>query len=207
MCGALPKVTRQVSKNERFLPKFTCQASKNACFARDCEVYKASVSFETSSKSHASSLTYETSSKSHLSKSSKRALHTRLRAKVTHQAALPSSFAVPPPPNNTRLHANPSVTATFTSTTTRNLTIPCACHENFHVHMSNARKVLRLTRYVTSATPRNLTTPCACHENRASTPQSQRKVLRLPRKVTISYHVSFNKVCTTPHEWNDFDTF
>ena len=124
----------------------------------------------------------------------------------THHAALPSSFAIPAPPNNIRSHANPNVTATFTSTT-HNLTIPCACHESFRVHTSNAHKVLRLPRNVTSVTPRNLTIPCACHENRTSTPQIPHKVLRLPRKVTISSHVSFNKICTTPHVWNDFDPF
>ena len=31
-------------------------------------------------------------------------------------------------PNNARTHASPNVTATRTSTATRNLTIPCACH-------------------------------------------------------------------------------
>ena len=125
----------------------------------------------------------------------------------THHAALPSSFAIPAPPTNIRSHANPNVTATFTSTTTHNLTTPCACHESFRVHTSNAHKVLRLPRNVTSVTPRNLTIPCACHENRTSTPQSPHEVLRLPRKVTISSHVSFNKICTTPHVWNDFDPF
>ena len=215
---------------------------------------KTSVSYETSSKSHASSLqnehfvrdflqkshvkspkrafrtrllqkvtrqvsktsvSYETSSKTHMSKSAKRAFRARLPPKVkrkhpsehTHHAALPSSFAIPAPPSNTGSHANPNVTATFTSTTTHNLTIPCACHESFRVHTSNAHKVLRLPRNVTSVTPRNLTTPCACHENCTSTPQNPHKVLRLPRKVTISSHVSFNKICTTPHVWNDFEPF
>ena len=51
----------------------------------------------------------------------------------------------------------------------------------------------------------NLTIPCACHEIRTSAPQNPHKVLRLPRKVTISCHVSFNRTCTTPHVWNDFD--
>ena len=161
------------------------------------------------------SVSYETSSKTHTSKSAKRAFRTRLPPKVkrkhpsehTHHAALPSSFAIPAPPNNIRSHANPNVTATFTSTTTHNLTIPCACHESFPIHTSNAHKVLRLPRNVTSLTPRNLTIPCACHENRTSTPQSPHEVLRLPRKVTISSHVSFNKICTTPHVWNDFDPF
>ena len=37
-------------------------------------------------------------------------------------------------------------TPTFTSTTTRNLTIPSACHEHLHVHTSNTHKVLRLKR-------------------------------------------------------------
>ena len=143
---------------------------------------KTSVSYETSSKSHASSLpnerfvrdflekshikspkrafrtrlpqkvtrqvsktsvSYETSSKTHTSKSAKRAFRTRLPPKVkrkhpsehTHHAVLPSSFAIPAPPNNTRSHANPNVTATFTSTA-HNLTIPCACHESFRVHTS-----------------------------------------------------------------------
>ena len=76
------------------------------------------------------SASYETSSKTHTSKSAKRAFRTRLPPKVkrkhhsehTHHAALPSSFAIPAPPNNIRSHANPNVTATFTSTTTHNLT-------------------------------------------------------------------------------------
>ena len=101
----------------------------------------------------------------------------------------------------------PIGTATFTSTTTHNLTIPCACHESFPIHTSNAHKVLRLPRNLTSLTPRNLTIPCACHENCTSTLQIPHEVLRLPRKVTISSHVSFNKICTTPHVWNDFDPF
>ena len=129
------------------------------------------------------------------------------RSTHTHHAALPSSFAIPAPPNNIRSHANPNGTATFTSTTTHNLTIPCACHESFPIHTSNAHKVLRLPRNVTSPTPRNLTIPCACHENCTSTLQSPHEVLRLPRKVTISSHVSFNKICITPHVWNDFDPF
>ena len=124
----------------------------------------------------------------------------------THQAALRSSFAIPAPPR-TRSHTNPNVTATFTSTATHYLTIPCTCHETFRVHTSNARKVLRLPQNVTSVTPRNFTIPYVCHQNRTCVPQNPRKVLRLPRKVTISYRVSFNKIGTTPHVWNDFDPF
>ena len=177
---------------------------------------KTSVSYETSSKStrqvSKTSVSYETPSKTHMSKSAKQAFRTRLPPKVkrnhpsehTHHAALPSSFAIPAPPNNARSHANPSVTATFTSITAHNLTIPWACHESFRVH---AHKVLLLPRNVASVTPRNLTTPCACHENRTSIPQNPHKALRLPRKLTISSHVSFNKIYTTPHVWNDFDPF
>ena len=139
----------------RLPPKVTCQVSKT-------------------------SVSYETSSKTHVSKSLKRAFRVRLPPKVkrkhpsehTHHAALPSSFASPAPPNNTRSHPSPNVTATFTSTTTHNLTIPCACHEN-----------------------------------RTSTPQNTHKLLRLPRKVTIASHVSFHKIYTAPHVWNDFDPF
>ena len=183
------------------------------------QVSKTSVSYETSSKSHAARLQDERfvrdfRQKSRV-KSQKRAFRTRLPPKVqrkhpsehTHHAALPSNFAIPAPPNDTRSHANPNVTATFTSTTTHNLPIPCARHESFRVHTSNAHKVLRLPRNVTSVTPRNLTIPCACHKTRTSTPPKPHQVLRLPRKVTISSHVSFNKICTTPHVCNDFDPF
>ena len=165
-----------------------CASSlQNERFVRDflknshVKVCKTSVSYETSSKSQA-----ETSIGAHTSR---------------------SRFAIPAPPNNIRSHANPNVTATLTSTTTHNLTNPCACHESLRVHTSNAHKVLRLPRNVTSVTPRNLTIPCACHENCASTPQNLHKVPRLPRKVTISSHMSFKKICTTPHVWNDFHPF
>ena len=140
------------------------------------------------------SVSYETSSKTHTSKSAKRAFRTRLPPNVkrkhpsehTHHAALPSSFAIPAPPNNIRSHANPNGTATFTSTTTHNLMIPCACHESFPIHTSNAHKVLRLPRNVTSLTPRNLTIPCACHENCTSTLQ---KPARSPAPATKSDNI------------------
>ena len=176
-CGTLLRDTLASPQNERFVRDFLKNSHVKVC--------KTIVSHETSSKSPA-----EIPIGAH-----------------THHAALPSSFAIAAPPSDTRSHANPNVTATFTSTTTHNLPIPCACQESFRVHTSNAHKVLRLPRNVTSVTPRNLTIPCACHENRASTPQKPHKVLRLPRKVTISSHVSFNKICTTPHVWNDFDSF
>ena len=117
------------------------------------------------------SVSYETSSKTHTSKSAKRAFRTRLPPKVkrkhpsehTHHAALPSSFAIPAPPNNIRSHANPNKTATFTSTTTHNLTIPCACHE------SSPSTRLTRTKY------------CACHE---MSPPSHLATSRFPAPAT-----------------------
>ena len=196
---------------------------------------KTSTSYETSSKSHASSLQNEHFvrdflQKSHV-KSPKRAFRTRLPQKLTRQSLQNERFSYETSSKSqaeTPIGAHPSHSPAkqfrdfqplqttpahtpITSTTTHNLTIPCACHESFRVHTSNAHKVLRLPRNVTSVTHRNLTIPCACHENRTSTPQSPHKVLRLPRKVTVSSHVSFNKICTTPHVvphvWNDFDPF
>ena len=93
------------------------------------KVCKTSVSCETSSKSQAETPI---------------GAHTH-----THHAALPSSFAIPAPPNNIRSHANPNATATFTSTKTHNLTIPCACHENRTSTPQSPREVLRLPRKVT----------------------------------------------------------
>ena len=52
----------------------------------------------------------------------------------TQYAALTSNFAIPIPPNNICPRANPNITTIFTSTTTHNLPIPCACHESFRVH-------------------------------------------------------------------------
>ena len=190
-----PKVTRTVSKtsvsyetsskshtsslqNKRFvrdfLQKSHVKSAKRALRTRLPQKVTRQVS--------KTSVSYETSSKTHMSKSAKRAFRTRLPPKVkrkhpsehTHHAALPSSFAIPAPPNNTRSHANPNVTATFTSTKTHNLTNPCACHKSFHVHTSNAH-----TKY------------CACHEMSPPShlatsrfpPLSPNKILRLPRKV------------------------
>ena len=164
----------------------------------DVAVSKTSVSYETSSKSHASSLQNERFvrdflQKSHV-KSPKRAFRTRLPPKVTRQVSkttvsyetsskthtsslqnerfvrdfLPKSCGnthrstaqpcqavsrfQPLQTAPARSHTNPNVTATFTSTTTHSLTIPCARHESFRVHTSNAHKVLRLPRNVTSVT-------------------------------------------------------
>ena len=197
-----PKVTRQVSKRS-----FRTRLPPSPSF-----------SYETSSKSHTSSLQNErfvrdflknshvkvckTSFSYETQTSSKGQAETPIGAHTSRSPAKQFRDSSP-----SKQHANPNVTATFTSTTTHNLAIPCACRKPFRVHTSNAHKVLRLPRNVTSVTPRNLTIPCACHENRTSTPQNPHKVLRLPRKVIISSHVSFNKICTTPHVWDDFDPF
>ena len=165
-------------QNERFVRDFLKNSHVKVC--------KTSVSYETSSKSQ---------------------VETPIGAHTSRSPAKQFRDSSPSKQHPLTRHGNPNVTATFTSTTTHNLTIPCTCHESFRVHTCNAHRVLRLPRNVTSVTPRNLTIPCACHENRTSTPQSPHKVLRLPRKVRISSHVSFNKICTTPHVWNDFDPF
>ena len=146
-----PKVTRQVSKS-----------LQNERFVRDflknshVKICKTSVSYETSSKSQA-----ETPSRAHTSRSPAK------------------QFRDSSPPNNTRSHDNPNVTATFTSTTTHNLTIPCACHESFRVHTSNAHKVLA------PATK--------CHLRHTSQPHDS---LRLPRK--SHFHTSKPAQSTAP---------
>ena len=107
-----------------FLQKSRVKSQKRAFRTRlppkiTRQVSKTSVSYETSSKSHMSSPQNERFvSKTHMSKSAKRTFRTRLPPKVqrkhpsehTHHAALPSSFAIPAPPNDTRSHANPNVT-------------------------------------------------------------------------------------------------
>ena len=131
---------------------------------------KTSVSYETSSKSHASSLKNERFVRDFLQNSHVKVcqggFRTRPPPKVqqqhpsehTHHAALRSSFAIPDPPNDTRSNANPNVTAKFTSTTTHNLPIPCTGHASFRVQTSNAHKVLRLSRNVTSDSVTHRTT-------------------------------------------------
>ena len=184
-----------------FLQKSRCETARRAFRTRLPPKVTRQVSYETSSKSHMSSPQNERFVRDFLK-------NTNVSHETSSKSPAETSIgAHTAPPNDTRSNANPNVTATFTSTTTRKLPIPCACHESFRVHTSNAHKVLRLPRNVTSVTHRNLTIPCACHENPTCTPQNPHKVLRLPRKVTMSSHVSFNKICTTPHVWNDFDPF
>ena len=164
-------------------------------YAKPPHVSKTSASYEASSKTHTSSLQVERFARDFLQNSRvnppKRALRTRLPQ--THTSSLQnerfvrdflqnsrvkspkraSHTRLPPkviPSKQLRSHANPKVTATFTSATTRNLTIPCACHENLRVHKCT------------------------------STPQKPHKVLCLPQKVTISHHVSFSQVYTFRHE-------
>ena len=191
----------------RLPPKVTCQVSKT------------SVSYETSSKSHAPSLQNERFVRDFLQNS-----HVKVcKTSISYETSSKSQVETPIGAHTSRSPAkqfresSPSKQYTLTRQSHRDSDIhlyhnshphnPCASHESFRIHTSNAHKVLRLPRNVTSVTPRNLTIPCTCHENRTSTLQNPHKVLRLPRKVTISSHVSFNKICTTPHVWNDFDPF
>ena len=146
------------------------------------QVSKTSASFKTSSNKV-----------SHMSKSPKRAFRTRLPPKVkreatsehTHQAALPSSFAIPAPPSNTRSHANPNVTATLTSN--HNL----QPHDSLRLPRKFARphlqpdKVLRLPRNVTSATPRNhLRLPRKLHFHTSKPAQSTVIIMLASAKFT-----------------------
>ena len=103
-----------------------CASSlQNERFVRDflknshVKVCKTSVSYETSSK-------------------------TQHPSEHTHHAALPSSFAIPAPPNNIRSHANPNVTATFTSTTRAQSPVP-ATKSHFR-HTCQPQDSLRLPR-------------------------------------------------------------
>ena len=151
-----------------------------------------------------------------MSKSAKRGFRTRLPPKVqrqhpsehTHHATLQAVSRFQP------LQTTPAHTpipmrqrhSPLPQLTTSRFPAP-ATNLSASTRLFNARKVLRLPRNVTSVTHRNLAIPCACHKNPTSTPQNPHQVLRLPRKVTMSSHLSFNKICTTPHGWNDFDPF
>ena len=178
-----PKVTRQVSKTSvsyETSSKSHMSSPQNERFVRDflknshVKVCKTNVSHETSSKSPA-----ETPIGAHTSRSP---------AKQFRDSS----------PSKQHPHTRQSqCTATFTSTTTHNLTIPCACHESFRIHTSNAHKVLRLPRNVTSVTPRNLTIPCACHENRTSTPQNPQKYCACHEK--WQYHLMSASTKFAPH--------
>ena len=148
-----------------FLQKSRVKSQKRAFRTRlppkvTRQVSKTSVSYETSSKSHAARLQDERFVRDFLQKSrvksQKRAFRTRLPPKVQrkhpsehpHHAALPRSFAIPAPPNSIRSHANPNVTATFT---THNLTIPCARFPAPATRIALPRLKAR-------------TKSCACHE-------------------------------------------
>ena len=201
-----------------FLQKSRVKSQKRAFRTRlppkvTRQVSKTSVSYETSSKSHMMSSPqnerYETSSKTHMSSPQNERFARDFLQKSsgnTHR----STHITQPCQAVSRLQPLQTTRQSQCDSDIPQLTtsrFPAPATNLSAVHTSNARKVLRLPRNVTSVTPRNLTIPCACHENRTSTPQKPHKVLRLPRKVTISSHVSFNKICTTPHVWNDFDPF
>ena len=91
------QVCKTTSGSYETSSKMLTSSLQNERFVRDftqkCHVQlsKTSISYETSPQSQAGSPI------------------------GVHIPALPSSFAIPAPPNNTRSHANPNVTATFTS--------------------------------------------------------------------------------------------
>ena len=143
-------------------------------------------SYETSSKSHTSSLQNERFVRDFLQNSHVKVCKTSISYETSSksQAETPIGAHTSRRPAKQFRESSPSKQHPFTRQSHVTATFS---HESFRVHTSNAHKVLRLPRNVTSVTPRNLTIPCACDE--------------------ISPHVSFNKICTTPHVWNDFDPF
>ena len=71
------------------------------------------------------------------------------------------------------------------------LTRQSQCHRDIHLHRnSQPHDSLHLPRqsHFHTSKPAQSTAPAAKSDN-------------------ISYHVRFNKIYTTPHVWNDFDTF
>ena len=152
------------------------------------QVSKTSVSYETSSKSHTSWLQNERFVRDFLKNSHVKVCNPSVSYETSSQSQAETPLEL--------FIAEPcQAVSRFQSLQTTPAHTP--------IPMSRPHDSLRLPRI----THRNLTIPCACHENRTSTPQNPHKVLRLPRKVTISSHVSFNKICTTPHVWNDFGPF
>ena len=172
---------------------------------------KRSVSYETSSKSHTSSLQNERFVRDFLQKSRvnspKRAFRTRLPQKLTCQSLQNERFV--------RDFLQKSSGNTHRST---HITQPCQAVSRFqplqttpaHTPIPMRQRQSPLPQLTTSRFPapatqchlRHTSQPhdsLRCHENHTSMPQNPHKVLRLPRKVTISSHVSFNKICTTPH--------
>ena len=156
------------------------------------------------------SVSYETSSKSHASKSPKRVFRTRLPPKVSGKVH-----------RNTHTSSSPAKQFRDSSPSKQHpLTRQSRCHSDIHLHHNSqphdslrqprkfARPHLQHARNVTSATPRNLTIPCNVPQKlHFHASKDRHKVLCLPRKVTISYLHAFSKVYTTPQVWNDFDTF
>ena len=128
------------------------------------KVCKTSVSRETFSKSHTSSLQNERFARDFLKNSHVKVCAMSVSCETAQKSSgnTHRSADIPAPPNNTRSHANPNVTATFTSTTTHNLTIPCAATK-LAVHT--------LTR----------TKHCACHE---MSPPSRLATSRFPAPAT-----------------------
>ena len=109
------KVHASILQSECFVRDFL----KNSRFESAKQAFRTRLPPKVTRPVSKTSVSYETSSKSHMSKSPKRAFRARLPPKVkreapskhARQAALPSSFAIPAPPNNARSHANLNVTA------------------------------------------------------------------------------------------------
>ena len=209
-------------QNERFV-RF--KSAKRAFRTRP------SVSYATSSKSHAShasSLQDEHFArdflqKSHV-KSPKQAFRTRLPQKLTCQSLRNKRFVRDCQAETPiRAHTSSSPAKQFRDSRTPARTpVPMSQRQSPLAQLTTSRFPAPATK-VSASTRLTRAKYCACHEmshlshlaSRFPAPATKIALphlkaphkVRLRRKVAISYHVSFNKICTTPHVWHDFDPF
>ena len=170
----------------------TSEATASLVLQRDCLKKSQSVQVSKTSVSH------KTSSKTH-TKSAKRALRTKLppncmrqvsngafRTRVSYESSSESEAGRPIGAKaSISSFAIPTLQATPADTPRQS-----QGHSDVHLQQtSQPHDSLRLPQKLYFHT-------CNTH-----------KVLRLPRKVRISHLHNFSKFCTTPHTWNDFDTF
>ena len=92
-----------------------------------------------------------------------------------------------PPPHFATSQFPAPATNTYASTRLTRTALATKCDLRHTLQPHDSLRLPRKSHFHTSKPARSTAT---CHE-----------------RWTISYHVSFNKICTTPHVWNDFDAF
>ena len=200
-CGGLlksPKVNRFVRD---FLQKSYFKSTKRAFRTRllpkvTHQSSKTSISYETSSKTHTSSLQNKCFIRDFLQKSRvkspKRAFRTRRPPKLTRQNL-----------QNEHYQAGSTIGAHTSSSPAKHFRDSSPSEQRLRARQSQCHSDITCPRvyHAQSTAPRrrhtsqphdSLRLPRNSHFH-TSKPH---KVLHLPRKVTISYHVSFNKICT-----------